>query len=170
MSVLIWIQTVWHSDSVPERIFWKSLFWKSQQTTTKSWKITQHAELILTLLSLNISYSDLNWLQNIYFLTLCMLGNFHGFCWRLLTFFKVNFFQKILSGTLSECQTMWLIYSLYRMVTLKIMPRSPKSNQLFTSSRQCIYASLVKINQLVQKITHVNPILETSKCWCDLEN
>ena len=29
MSVLIWIQTVWHSDSVPERIFWKSQFWKN---------------------------------------------------------------------------------------------------------------------------------------------
>ena len=24
MSVLIWIQTIWHSDSVPEIIFWKS--------------------------------------------------------------------------------------------------------------------------------------------------
>ena len=34
--------------------------------------------------------------------TLCMLGNL------LLSsadFFKINFFQKILSGTLSECQT-----------------------------------------------------------------
>ena len=31
-----------------------------------------------------------------------MLGN----C-RLLTFFKIDFFQKILSGTLSECQTVW---------------------------------------------------------------
>ena len=24
MWVPIWIQTIWHSDSVPERIFWKS--------------------------------------------------------------------------------------------------------------------------------------------------
>ena len=32
------------------------------------------------------------------FLTLCMLGNFSSFCCRLL-------FQKILSGALSECQT-----------------------------------------------------------------
>ena len=38
-------------------------------------------------------------------LTLCMLGNFSCFCCRLLTFFKMNFFEKILSGTLSECQT-----------------------------------------------------------------
>ena len=28
MLVLIWIQTVWHSDGVPERFFWKSSFWK----------------------------------------------------------------------------------------------------------------------------------------------
>ena len=31
----IWIQSVWHSDSVPEIIFWKNLFWKSQQKTTE---------------------------------------------------------------------------------------------------------------------------------------
>ena len=46
-SVLIWIQTVWHSDSVPERIFWKRLILKkSQQMTTKAWKITQHAKKV----------------------------------------------------------------------------------------------------------------------------
>ena len=28
MSVLIWIQTVWHSDSVPERFFWGKLILK----------------------------------------------------------------------------------------------------------------------------------------------
>ena len=28
MSVLIWIETVWHSDSVIKRTFWKCLFWK----------------------------------------------------------------------------------------------------------------------------------------------
>ena len=33
---------------------------------------------------------------------------------------------------------------------------SPKSNQLFPSSQQCIYASLVKIHQLVQKIMQGN--------------
>ena len=48
------------------------------------------------------------------------------------------------------------IYSLYRMVTLKIRSRSPKSNQLFPSSKHCIYASLVKIHSLIQKIMHVN--------------
>ena len=37
--------------------------------------------------------------------TLCMLGNFPCFCGRLLVFFQNKLFQKILSGTLSECQT-----------------------------------------------------------------
>ena len=41
-------------------------------------------------------------------LTLCMLGNFEGFCRRLLTYFKINFFQNILSGPHSECQTVWI--------------------------------------------------------------
>ena len=41
-------------------------------------------------------------------------------------------------------------------VTLKIRPRSPKSNQYFPLCQQCIYASLVKIHPLVQKITHRN--------------
>ena len=39
-------------------------------------------------------------------------------------------------------------------VTLKIRSRSPKSNQLVPFSQQCIYASLVKIYQTVQKIRH----------------
>ena len=42
------------------------------------------------------------------FLFTCMLGNFSCFCCHLLTFFKINLFLKILSGTLSECQTVWI--------------------------------------------------------------
>ena len=38
------------------------------------------------------------------YLTLCMLGNLSCCCCCLLTFFKINFFQKKISGTLSECQ------------------------------------------------------------------
>ena len=41
-------------------------------------------------------------------------------------------------------------------VILKIMSWSPKSIQLFPFSQQCIYESLVKIHQLVQKIMHGN--------------
>ena len=37
-----------------------------------------------------------------------MQGNFSCFCCRLLTFFKINFFPKILSGTLLECQMVWI--------------------------------------------------------------
>ena len=55
-------------------------------------------------------------------------------------------------------------------VTLKIRSRSPKSNQLLSSSQQFIFVSLVKIHPLVQKLTHRNPILDISKCRCDLEN
>ena len=39
-------------------------------------------------------------------------------------------------------------------MTLKIRSRSPKSNLLFPFSQQYIFASLVKIRLLVQKITH----------------
>ena len=39
-------------------------------------------------------------------------------------------------------------------VTLKIRSRSPKSNLLFPSSQQCVYASLVEIHPLAQKISH----------------
>ena len=36
-SILIWIQTIWHSDNVLERIFWKLWnFEKSQQMTTRA--------------------------------------------------------------------------------------------------------------------------------------
>ena len=42
------------------------------------------------------------------------------------------------------------------VVTLKIGPRSPKSNQLVPSSQQCICASLVKISPSVQKITRID--------------
>ena len=46
-------------------------------------------------------------------------------------------------------------------VTLKIGSRSPKSNQLVSSSQQCICASLVKICPSVQKITHRNEATRT---------
>ena len=42
-------------------------------------------------------------------LTLCML-DFLCFCCRLLTFFKLFFFSRNISGTLSECQAV-CIYS-----------------------------------------------------------
>ena len=40
MSGLIWIQIVWHSDNIPERILRKSWFWKniSRMMTKRAWK------------------------------------------------------------------------------------------------------------------------------------
>ena len=40
--------------------------------------------------------------------TFCMLGNFSCFCCRLLTFFKIDFFEKFLQELPSECQTVWI--------------------------------------------------------------
>ena len=37
-----------------------------------------------------------------------MVGDFACFCCHLLTFSKITFFQNILSGTLSQCQTVWI--------------------------------------------------------------
>ena len=47
-------------------------------------------------------------------------------------------------------------------VALKIRSRSPKFNQLFSPSKQCIYASLVKIHPLVQKIMSRKDATQTS--------
>ena len=44
MSGLTWIQTVWHSDGIPESIFEKIYFEKNQQTTKRACKITQKAK------------------------------------------------------------------------------------------------------------------------------
>ena len=55
-------------------------------------------------------------------------------------------------------------------VTLKIRSRSSISNQQLLFSQQCIYASLIKLHQLVQKIKHRNHIFDIWKCWFDLEN
>ena len=45
------------------------------------------------------------------------------------------------------------LISFHGLVTLKMRSRSPKSNQLFPPSQPCIYASLVKIHPVVQKIS-----------------
>ena len=55
-------------------------------------------------------------------------------------------------------------------MTLKIKSRSPKSKQIITPSQHCIYASLVKICPLVQKIIPGNEISYITKGRCDLEN
>ena len=46
-----------------------------------------------------------------------MLGNFYSFFFCLLTFFKINF-VKNLSGTLSECQMVWIQIRTYILSVL----------------------------------------------------
>ena len=45
------------------------------------------------------------------------------------------------------------LISFHGLVTLKMRSRSPKSNQHFLPSQLCIYASLVKIHPVAQKIS-----------------
>ena len=57
-------------------------------------------------------------------LKLCMLGNFSCFCCRLLTFFKIHFLEKNLSGTLSKRQAVVIQIRIDRVKTLlKIISR-----------------------------------------------
>ena len=49
----------------------------------------------------------LAYLSNIY-LTLCLLCNFACFFVASLLFFKINFFEKNISGIPSVCQTFWI--------------------------------------------------------------
>ena len=82
MSVLIWIQTVWHSDSVPE----KKWFWKKSADDNKSMKhyptckelMSQSTAMAKLRRSVNITILSLNrpeWQH----LTICMLGYFACF-------------------------------------------------------------------------------------------
>ena len=47
-----------------------------------------------------------------------MLGNLSRLCCCLLAFFKINFLKKNISGTLSECQTVWIQIRTDRMSVL----------------------------------------------------
>ena len=45
---LIWVQTVWHSGGISERIFWKSSFWNKNKLTTKAYKIPSRHKWAVT--------------------------------------------------------------------------------------------------------------------------
>ena len=53
-------------------------------------------------------------------LTRCMLGNFSCFCCRHIVcwLFSALTFQKVLSGALSECQTVWIQIRMYILSVL----------------------------------------------------
>ena len=92
----VWIQMRTDRKSV---LIWVKTVCKGYQLTTN---VAQTHKL-------NPSEIKFVWglLKKINILTHCMLGNFSCFCCCLLTSFKIIFFEKILSGTLSECQTVW---------------------------------------------------------------
>ena len=46
LSYLIWIQSVWHLDDIPEIIFWKVDFDKNQQMTKKHEKFPRRQSLL----------------------------------------------------------------------------------------------------------------------------
>ena len=64
IMVLIWIQSVWHYDSIPERFFLKKLLLK---------KVSKRQQEHEKLLSMQSKSSGQNKTYNI---ELCMLGNF----------------------------------------------------------------------------------------------
>ena len=47
----------------------------------------------------NFSYNNEHFSRNTGFLTLCMLGNFACFLFRLLIYFKINFFKTFKNAT-----------------------------------------------------------------------
>ena len=69
-----------------------------------------------------------------------MLGNFSCFWCRLLTFFKTNFFEKILSVTLSKCQTVWIHIRTDVLSFAKVISRRQKS--LLASKELNVHAQL----------------------------
>ena len=60
---------------------------------------------------------------------LCMLGKFCCCCLMHFSFYKIKYFQKILSGLPSECQTVWI----------QIWPRGYKTFLMLNSAEYEIY-------------------------------
>ena len=73
-------------------------------------------------------------------LTLCLLGNFSRFFCRLLTFSKITFFLKILSGVPSECQTVWILIRpdvLSGLIWVQTVCKGYQQTILFTIFASC---------------------------------
>ena len=103
MSGLTWIQTVRHSDDIPERIFRKSWFWKKNQQTAKSLKNFPVGKELK-------SVKAKSWQQKNCFppaVSLRMLENFACFL-SSADIFQNQHFVKILSKIPSECRTVWI--------------------------------------------------------------
>ena len=92
MLVLIWIQTVWHSDSVPHRILSKSKFWKKSADDNKSmnnYLACKELRIQQRFLRFGRCWSKSSFDANVTSVTLCMVGNISFFCCRLLTLKKI---------------------------------------------------------------------------------
>ena len=86
MSSLIWIQTVRHSDGIPERIFQKMDFEKIQQTTKKSMKNYTGGKQLMLAYYTNPKFLDI---LTLYLYPLIFQ---HAFCRLLFIFFSKSFF------------------------------------------------------------------------------
>ena len=92
-------------------------------------------------------------------LTRCMLGNFSCFCCRLLTF-QNKLFQKILSGTLSEYQTVWIqirTYILSALIWIQTVCKGYRGCRLLTFQ-----------NELFQKIPSLT-LSEHQMFWIQIK-
>ena len=93
LSVFIWIQTIWHSDSIPEIFFWKSSFWK-KSADNKAWKITQHAMIKLIWTPFYMCLISLLAKAAFTFMTICLYNqrnNYSGYSLFLSYFYLTTF-------------------------------------------------------------------------------
>ena len=104
--------------------------------------------------------------------TLCMLGNFSCFCCHQLAFFQNSLFQKILSGTLSECQMVWIQIRMDVLPVLIWVQTVCKDHQQMTNSPLAgkeLRQSVRQCNVKKKEIKTLNvPITTKVVCFCRL--
>ena len=102
----------------------------------------------------------------IYISEICMLGNFSCYCWHLLTLFQNSklTFNKILSGTLSECQRVWIqirtdILSVLIWVQLFVNVRSGQQKGLLARNELITVIRPFSCNiELINEVSAYYPI------------
>ena len=101
MSVLIWIQTVWHSDSCSRKIFFEKVNFEKRADGKKNMKNYPACKELNTVWYFQIpgKKETVNSLH---------LGKFFMLFCRLLKFLKMKFFEKKNQKYQSECQTNWI--------------------------------------------------------------
>ena len=82
--------------------------WESSIDTTCLMRLSTKLSRIFMACSFKPSFSHKQrFACLVIFMLLLSSANFY-LCFGLLTYFKINFFKKNHSGTLSECQTIWI--------------------------------------------------------------